>query len=215
MKITLNRRTVFIWLAGAIITALLALLLRDFVRENIVAPLLNTAWIAWIGLLSVPQVVFWGLFLLVALVVALRSLSANAPPLRLGGVRYAEPYVSPSRYGYWRTALGALARSSFAHERVERELQNLVVQILAEQRRLAPDELRDQIYAGAADLSGEPALIQNLFKLDPHELIAPAPRGLAAWWARLRGRPLPSTAARVDVTALVGWVEERTGAAPR
>jgi hypothetical protein len=97
---------------------------------------------------------------------------------------------------------------------VERELQNLVMQILAEQRRLAFEELREQLFLGTLDLSGEVQVIQDLFTLAPHTLLPPAPRGLAAWLARLFGRSTSHITPRVDIPGVVAWLEKQTGGQP-
>ena len=199
MKTYFSRRRLLMLLAAAVVTALLALILRDFVRENVILPLMNMGWMAWIGLVSVPQAVYWGMFLLLALIVAVRSLSSGTPRIRNYLGRPVQRYTSPSRYGYWQTGLKSISHSSFAHERVERELQSLVLQILAEQRRVSVEELREQLFQGVLALSAEAQVIQDLFKLEPHTILPSAPRGLAAWLARLFGRPTPSTDSKLDI----------------
>jgi len=78
MKAYFTRRRLFILLAFLVLTALLALILRDFVRNYVVLPLLDLGWIAWIFMLSVPQAVYWGMLLLLVIYIAFRSLSAGA-----------------------------------------------------------------------------------------------------------------------------------------
>ena len=211
MKAYFSRRRLLMLLAVVIVNALLALILRDFVREFVIIPLLNLAWVAWIGLISVPQAIYWGIFLVLAVIIAVRSFSAGTSRTPTRFERSVQRYNSPSRYGYWKVGLTSITRSSFAHERVERELQNLVVQILAEQRRVGVDELRDQLFSGALDLSTEMPIIQDLLKLDFHTSWTPAPRGLAVWLARLFGRPVAQIAPRIEVSAVIEWLEEQTG----
>ena len=211
MKAYFSRRRLLMLLAVVIVNALLALILRDFVREFVIIPLLNLAWVAWIGLISVPQAIYWGIFLVLAVIIAVRSFSTGTSRSPTRFERSVQRYNTPSRYGYWKVGLASITRSSFAHERVERELQNLVVQILAEQRRVGVDELRDQLFSGALDLSTEMPIIQDLLKLDFHTSWTPAPRGLAVWLARLFGRPVAQIAPRIEVPAVIEWLEEQTG----
>ena len=171
MKGYFTRRRLLILLSAAVLTALLTLVLRDFVRENVVLPLVNLGWIAWIGLLSVPQAIYWGGFLLLAIIIAVRSFSYGPNRISSRFMRPVQRYSSPSRYTYWQTGLRSISHSSFAHERVERELQNLVIQILAEQRRLAVEELREQLFQGRLDLSSEQQIIRDLFELSPHAIL--------------------------------------------
>ena len=214
MKAYFTRRRILMLLAYVILTAFLALILRDFVREYIVLPLLNMAWVAWIGLLSVPQAVFWGIFLFLALIIALRSLSSGTTRSRDRFERAVQRYDSPSRYGYWQTGLKSITRSTYAHERVERELQNLVMQILAEQRHVGFEELREKMFQDTLDLTTEAPVIQDLFKHNPHTLWTSPPRGLAAWLGRLFGRSAPHVTHRLDMPAMVAWLEEQTGSLP-
>ncbi len=214
MKAYFTRRRLLILLASLVLTALLALILRDFVRNYVVLPLLDLGWIAWIFMLSVPQAVYWGMLLLLVIYIAFRSLTAGASRTRTRFERSFQRYNSPSRYGYWQVGLKSISRSSYAHERIERELQSLVVQILAEQRRVAVEELRSQIFQNTLDLTGEVQVIQDLFKLSPHTLLTPPRRGLVAWLARLFGRAEPYTTFGLDVPGVVAWLEEQTGSLP-
>lgn len=211
MQSYFSRRSLIMVLATLILTALLALILRDFVREYVILPLLNMGWVAWIWLLSVPQAIYWGLFLLLAFIIAVRSLSSGAVRIRNPLGRPIQRYNTPSRYGYWQTGLNSLAHSSYAHERVERELQNLVMQILAEQRRVSAEEMREQLFHGELDVSAEAQVIQDLFKLEPGIFRPSAPRGLIGWLARLLGRTRPDTGSGLDIPGIVAWLEEQTG----
>ena len=166
MRAYFTRRRLLIMLASVMVTALLALILRDFVRSYVVLPLLNLGWIAWIFMLSVPQTVYWGMLLLLVIFIAVRSLSSGATRDHTRFERSFQRYNAPSRYGYWQAGLKSIARSSYAHERIERDLQILVMQILAEQRRVAVEELRSQIFQDKLDLTGEvqpdPGPVQTL-----------------------------------------------------
>jgi hypothetical protein len=214
MNAFFTRRRLLILLAFVIVTALLALILRDFVREYVVLPLLNMGWIAWIAMLSVPQAVYWGILLVLAVYIAARSLAAGNTRTRIRFERAFQRYNSPSRYGYWQMGLKSISRSSYAHERVERELQNVVMQVLAEQRRVAVEELRSQLFQDKLDLTGEAQVIQNLFKLTPHASFTPEPHGLMAWLKRLFGRTESGIASTLDVPGVVVWLEEQTGGRP-
>ena len=214
MKAYFTRRRLLTLLSAVVLTAILTLVLRDFVREYVVLPLVNLGWIAWIGVLSVPQAIYWGAFLLLALIVAVRSLSSGSNRISGRFERSVPRYRSPSRYGYWQTGLKSISQSSFAHERVERELQTLVLQILAEQRRLAVEEMREQLFQGTLDISAEAQVIKDLFELTPHAFSPPAPRGLLAWLARLFGRSTPHTTSSLDIPGVVAWLEEQTGSPP-
>ena len=74
IKTPLTQRRLILIVAVVILVLVVAVLLRDFVRQSILLPLIDLGWLVWVGLQTVPQMVFWALFLLAALMIALRSL---------------------------------------------------------------------------------------------------------------------------------------------
>jgi hypothetical protein len=212
MKIVLTRRRLI--LLGVVLVGVigLALVARDFIRQTILLPLINLGWLVWVMLTSVPQVVFWALFLLIAIIVALQSLNTgrNRQPAQAGMVLLH--YTQSSRYHHWKSALAALPHSPFARERIERELQTLVLQVLAEQERTDFEEIRARQSNGELDLSGQSPAIQALFNLKHSFYPAPASI-LQTWWMRLLRRPQDLKGVEpLDVTAIIHWLEEQTGA---
>ena len=211
----LTRRRGLLFLIALVIVVGLGWLLRDFVRDNIVGPLALFGWAVWIFLQSVPQFVYWGLFLLVALFAAGRSLMAGraieADVSRLRAPRRQ----AISRFHYWQRMLESMGGNTFSRERVLHDLQWLVLQVLAEHDRVDLNEMRARLLRGELDLSREHPAIQAL--LDPTQRrsllleTSAQPRGLRAWLSRLFGRaPLPARD-QVDVPAIVAWLERETG----
>jgi hypothetical protein len=213
MKLILTRRRLILLGVVLVVVIGLALVMRDFIRQTILLPLINLGWLVWVGLTSVPQVVFWALFLLIAIVIALRSLSAGPARLPAHAGMMSLRITQSSRYHHWRIALEALPHSPFARERIERELQVLVLQVLAEQERTDFEEIRARQNRGELDLSDQIPAIQALFNLK-HSFYPAPPSILSIWWARLLGRPHPAAQGvePLDVTAIIHWLEEQTGA---
>ena len=209
------RRALLLVLLLALVVGV-AWALRDFVRDSIVQPLVVFVWAIWILLQSVPQFVYWGLFLLAALIVAGRSLMAR----RAQASRFERPptprHATLTRLRYWQRGLESMNGNTFSRERIMHDLQYLVLQVLAEHDRIGLDEMRARLLNGELDLSREQPAIQAL--LDPSQrrslLMDPVaqPRGLRAWLARLLGRaPKPAQEPTVDVPAIVTWLEKETG----
>jgi hypothetical protein len=212
MKIPLSRRRLILLLLLLVVILGLGVLLRDFVRLNIVDPMVNLGWLVWVTMLTVPQIVFWAIFLLLAVSVAGRSLSSG--PRRILGSAgppiAAHPY---SRYHHWQVGLEALPNSPFSRERMERELQALVLQVLAEQQRTDYENLRARQMHGELDLSGEGPAIQTLFLHDGRMGYPEQAPLLRRLWARLLGRPLPQLEGLppLDVDGIITWLEIQTG----
>ena len=212
MKIHLSRRRLILILLVTVFVLGLGLLLRDFVRQNIVNPVVDLGWLIWVQMLTVPQVVFWAVFMLLAISVAGRSLSTRPArsPTPGGGMTTA---YTASRYHHWQVGLEAMPHSPFSRERIERELQALVLQVLAEQQRTDFEELRGRQMRGELDLTGEGPAIQGLFaglgrKGYPEQLSL-----LARLWAHLLGRPLSQMAGLppLDIDGIIAWLETQTG----
>jgi hypothetical protein len=114
-----------------------------------------------------------------------------------------------------------MIHSPFARERVERELQSLVMQILADQARVDYEEIRERYYHGELDLSAESQAIRDLFSIDHRKRFTVQPVGPPAWltwFARLlRKTPAPAQPAvgTVNVPGIILWMEEQTGQVDR
>jgi hypothetical protein len=191
-------------------------LLRDFVRDSILLPLINLMWVIWVLIQSIPQFVFWGLFLLLALVVAARSLIASQPVAAVGGGMWTPRRSNLSRYRFWQRGLESMHGNSFSRERIVRELQLLTLQVLAEHDRVPLDEMRSRLLNGQLDLSGEEPAIRSLLEASQARGLfaepSDRPRGLLAWLASLFGRaPKSELVHQIDVPAIVAWLEKETG----
>lgn len=68
-------RRVLIWAALLVAAAVLAFWLQPVIQEQIVEPLLYFAWLAGLGLRSVPQQIYWNLLLAGAGFIALASMT--------------------------------------------------------------------------------------------------------------------------------------------
>jgi hypothetical protein len=212
MKIHLSRRRILLIVIVMVIVLGLGLLLRDFVRQNIVNPMVDLGWLIWVQMQTVPQVVYWALFMLLAISVAGRSLTIRPGRISLPGGSQTTNYTS-SRYHHWQVGLEAVPHSPFSRERVERELQTLVLQVLAEQQRVDFEEVRTRQMRGELDLSAEGPAIQSLFVGMGHMGYPELPPLIVRLWARLLGRPLPQMAGLppLDIDGIIAWLETQTG----
>jgi hypothetical protein len=213
MKIVMTRRRMILLGLTLVVVVGLALVMRDFIRQTILLPLINLGWLVWVGLMSVPQAVFWALFLLIAIIIVLRSLNMGQPRVPGYAGMMSIRITQSSRYHYWKLVMGTMPHSPFARERIERELQTLVLQVLAEQERTDFEEIRARQLRGELDLSGQDPAIQALFNLKHNFYFAP-PSMLRTWWNRLLGRPRSGSqdVEPLNMSAIIHWLEEQTGA---
>jgi hypothetical protein len=182
----------------------LAWILRDFVRQTIVLPLADLAWTVWLGLISLHQAIWWGLLLMVGLVVTLRSLgSLGREPVR--SARSSGHTLSTSRYRFWRVGLDGQTYSPFTRERIRHELQGLVLQVLAGQNRAETEEVRARLVRGEIELPPE---VAGLFtRTTPLPSVAQR-----SWdWRRWFRRPAALDPG-LDIEKIISWLEAQTGA---
>ena len=137
--------------AGLVLLALIALLIRGFVREIIVVPLLYGLWIAGLILQSAPQVLLWSLFILVALIAASRSLIAP----RLSVRRRRQGASHTGRLGEWAMLIDLARGDALSRWRLAHRLEELAIQTLAEHERAPVDQVRQRLRNGKANVPPE------------------------------------------------------------
>ena len=120
-----------------VLAALLTPLAQGYTREAIVRPLLYFYWVGRLIFESIPQVVFWSIFLIVILFFAMKSLWQTKPRLRLARQPKA---ARPEEYYKWRLA---------------QRLNKLVVTALAQDERIEPREVRRRLAGKQLELSPE------------------------------------------------------------
>ncbi|MBW2062371.1 MAG: hypothetical protein JRI95_12550 [Deltaproteobacteria bacterium] len=129
----------------ALIIVLLALLLKDFVRQGIIIPFLKLFW----SISSLPQDVFWFFFLGMAAVITWRSLNRwRLPRLEVHGPRMSQPGPIKNL-----TSLVERARHGvYSKERLARYLGELAIDILASRERLGVEVMKKRLKSGALDV---------------------------------------------------------------
>ncbi len=138
-------------LAGLVLLALMALLVRGFVREIIVVPLLYGLWITGLILQSAPQFLLWSLFILVALIAASRSVMAP----RLSVRRRRQGASHTGRLGEWAMLIDLARDDALTRWRLAHRLEELAIQTLAEHERAPADQVRQRLRNGKANVPPE------------------------------------------------------------
>jgi hypothetical protein len=137
---------------GLSLTVLLALALRDVVREVIVIPLLYVLWIGQLLLHSVPQVVCWSVFLIAAFLVALLNLAQWEVPQR---ALRATTRRSSGQVAVWAKRIRLMGRGGYTGWYFGQHVEKLIVDVLAYRERLSTRETRHRVKAGDLDAPPE------------------------------------------------------------
>lgn len=114
-----------------------AYLLRDLVGEYIVAPVLLALRIERLLMEALPQVVFWSIFILVGIFLAIRSLPINKSIHRNVALAGDKPHSRAQQFGSWASTS---KKSEYSKWIIARELSLLAYEVLMYQERLTPNE---------------------------------------------------------------------------
>ena len=141
-------------LAGFVLLVAIPLvfLLRDFARDVLLAEVLRLIWTARILFDSLPEVLVWGVFLLMVLNVAARSLMARKRPVRREQVPVAEPV---GQVQLLAMRIRSSARSEYYSWNLARYLGKLVAAVLAYDQGTTPDRTAWQVRSGRFEAPAE------------------------------------------------------------
>jgi hypothetical protein len=115
----------------------------SFLRESVVRPLSYALWIVSLLLRGTPQVIFWGFLLLVALVVALRSIAAvSRQPVHPQPILVNYPHRARLRFWVRQLLLSQDDRVKF---QLKEALNRLAMDVLAYQQGLTPGQYQQQL----------------------------------------------------------------------
>jgi len=131
-----------------IVAGLLTVVLQEYTRQLIV-PFLFLAWIGRLLVETVPQVMIWGLFIAIALLVAARSLlnrRATSPP-----VRRLQPPVE-GRIERWATLIEQSRHETYYRWQLAQPLRALIIGVLAHRQRSTPRQIKQQLAANSIEL---------------------------------------------------------------
>lgn len=136
-----------------LITALaLAPLIRDFIREFVVVPLLYTFWIGRIVYEAIPQAAFWSCFLAVALLLASASLLGPGKPK---SKTYEVKTGQRGRIETWANLIRQAPQEDYYQWRLAQPLRELTLETLAHEARLSSKEIKQRLLNDQLNLPPE------------------------------------------------------------
>ena len=142
-----------IWLAASFLFAVF--FIEDFVRDILIRPMMYTAWVAELFVRSLPQYLFWGLFVLVAAIWGLRLIRFRAPRrprMRTVSIGQQGPVAR------WQGQLRRARMLDYGRFNLNRSLRKLVLDLT--------------VTEAGEDLSG-PATSESPHELDVPEELRP------------------------------------------
>ncbi|MBN1219773.1 MAG: hypothetical protein JXM69_12660 [Anaerolineae bacterium] len=135
-----------------LLAVLLAPLAQGYFRKAIITPLLYFYWVGRLIFESIPRSIFWGLFLIIALIIAINSLRQTAPRLR----RSRQPKTSPpERIQTWAGLLQRAEQEDYYKWQLAQRLHKLAVNSLAHAERVDPGEIRQRLVEKQLNLTPE------------------------------------------------------------
>jgi hypothetical protein len=157
-----NRRTITLLVLILTLNLVLAVVFRDFIRENILIPILYIFWYARLFIKSLGETCLWPLILIILAMVSLRILrSKKKDRQRVFGYGEESGQLEEGRVAFW---MKYIRRKSMGIENlslVSFRLKELVSSVLAYQGNFTQTEIEDALDKGDLPLPDE---IQALLK---------------------------------------------------
>ena len=202
----MKTRTFFFFLIIPLIV-LLAYVLKDYVRMYILAPVLYALRIERIIYEALPQAVWWGIFLLILLVIAIRTLMRSYKPIPVDIRNVEEQHFSRART--WSRWIWISRRGNYSKWLLARHFAELALNLQSYQERQSLEQIRAQILSGKADIS--PAIL-DYFQVG---LDTPSFRHYSELLARLKSTrhkssTLPLSPLNLDPEIIVQYLETKS-----
>jgi hypothetical protein len=134
------------------LSLLVAYLLMEVVRRYLLEPMIFAFRIERLIYEALPQALWWGLFIAVLVIIALRS-------MRLQPVSFTrkppKPEQRPSRAQAWRRLVAGTSRGTYNRWLLAREIADLTVRVIAHQERISVGQARNRLKSGSIQVPPE------------------------------------------------------------
>jgi len=157
-----NRRTIILLVAILAVNLILAGIFRDFIRENVLIPILYLIWYIGLFVKSLGQICLWPFLMIILAIISLRILRTKEKErLRSRGYAGESLPMEDGRVMFW---MKYIRRKSIGIENlsfVSFRLRELVLSVLAYQENLTSSEIELELARGRLDV---PAEVRGLLK---------------------------------------------------
>lgn len=205
-----NRRTILLLFVILIVNLALAIIFRDFIRENVLIPLLYLFWIIRLLLKSLGETCLWPVLMIILALISLRLLRVKQKDRQRVRDFYKEaPRQEEGRVSFWMKYIRRKTKGVESLSFTSFRLRELVLSVLAYQQNLASSELETKLSRGeiiVPEMVGE-IVFQQEQAISPRERSRSIFSSLLKWF---KIRSLPETEQTAsDLRALVQFLEER------
>lgn len=156
----MNSRRIIIMLSVILgINIILAIVFRDFIRENVLIPILYLFWYIKLFLRSLGETCLYPLILAILAVIALRIINSRKKSLEkeVGYTRERSQY-GEGRVGFWMKYIRRRAMGFENLNYVSFRLKELTLSVLAYEENLTSSEMENEITRGRIKT---PAVVQR------------------------------------------------------
>ncbi len=211
----ISRRAVLVLLIILLATVALAAVVvygrGGYLYERIVLPISYAFWIVGLLLRGTPQVLFWGMLVVIALVLFMRSLAA-APQKPSGAPPVENSYSRRPRLRHWVRQL-LMSRNERYRRYLKEGLGRLALEVLAYQRSQTANQYQQQIDSKQVEapeiivpfLEARQGYFQTQQRLDLQQV----QRMLLQLWKRLPFSGQPQPIQDDELAELVDFLEQQ------
>ena len=196
MRKTLIRAALFLTIPLAL---LIAYLMMEVVRRYLLEPMIFAFRIERLIYEALPQALWWGLFIGILAIIALRSMKLK--PVSFIG-KQPKKEKRPSRAQAWRRLVTGTDRGTYNRWLLAREIADLTLRVIAHQERISVGQARNQLKSGLIQL---PAEIQGYVEMG---LDAPSFRQYTDFLAYMRSNR-QSAPLDLDPEIIIEYLENR------
>lgn len=166
-----NKNKIIVLITIVIVIIVLSVVFRKTIKTEILIPLYFFGWGMLYLFKSVPQIIYWELFVLLGAVIAFQSITyvrksvhRNIADQEENSMRFSGKNKTKSnkienhtsRYHFWEHTIQKLEFNTLSPGTVS--LRRLILEILAYQLNLTPEEAEKHVLNGTADIPEEIAV---------------------------------------------------------
>jgi hypothetical protein len=130
----------------------LMFLMENFIRDAVITPVAYLAWVLGVVLDALPQSYLLATVIAVAIYAAARSLSREPPPFKRHKLTSAPPEGTAA---LWYRRLELTSKGAYSQQRIQQQIGQLILQVIAHEQRLTAREVAHRIEAGEIEMPAD------------------------------------------------------------